>query len=93
MVKPEQPPQRPALQKAPDSGVHPATPLAEPIADLTTRAGSATSDALRPKPDKIVTLELQVPKSLRKTLRAEAERRGMSVDDLVVALLRDRTAG
>ncbi len=87
------PPQRPALQRAADSDIHPVLPAHEPIADLSRKAGFATSDALRPKPDKPVVVAITMPKSLRKTLRSEAARRGMSVDDLVVALLRDRTAG
>lgn len=86
------PEQRPALRKAADAAVHPIV-ATTPIGDLTSRAGSTTADAVMPKSDKLVTLEIQVPKSLRKTLRKEAERRGMSVDDLVVALLRDRTSG
>lgn len=86
------PEQRRALRKAADAAVHPIVATSS-IGDLTSRAGSTTADAVKPKADKLVPLELQVPKSLRKTLRQEAERRGMSVDDLVVALLRDRTAG
>lgn len=88
------PPQRPALAKAPDHDHHPALPKADAIGELSTKAGANTADAVVvDKPDKLVTLELQMPKSLRKRLRKEAERRGMSVDDLVVALLRDRTSG
>lgn len=86
------PEQRPALRKAPDAAVHPIV-ATTPIGDLGSKAGATTADAVKPKADKPVTLELAVPKSLRRTLRREAERRGMTVDDLVVALLRDRTAG
>lgn len=86
------PEQRPALRKAADAAVHPII-ATTPIGDLASKAGSTTADAVKPKSDKPVTLEITVPKSLRKTLRTEAERRGMSVDDLVVALLRDRTTG
>lgn len=86
------PEQRPALRKAPDAAVHPIV-ATTPIGDLGSKAGATTADAVKPKADKPVTLELTVPKSLRRTLRREAERRGMTVDDLVVALLRDRTAG
>lgn len=89
------PEQRPALRKADDHDLHPAQPRVDDLSDLSTKAGSTTADAISgaEKRDKLVRLELQVPKSLRKRLRSEAERRGMSVDDLVVALLRDRTDG
>lgn len=93
-TEPFQPEQRRALRKAPDSTVHPSLPQEEEVEDLQTKVGSATSDTLRPpKKDKLVRLSVQVPKSLRASLRAEAERRGMSVDQLVAALLRDRTDG
>ena len=95
---PTTPAQRPALQRSVDADVHPtAVDLAasgDPaidttIHDLHVHAGHATSDVLREaKADKLVTLELAVPKSFRKKLRAEAERRGMSVDKLVLTLLR-----
>ena len=88
------PPQRPALQKAADHGHHPALPKAEPVRELTTRAGSNTADAVvGEKDDKLVRLDIRVPKALRKRLRKEAEQRGMTVDELVAALLRDRTFG
>ena len=40
--------------------------------------------------DKLVDLGVQIPKSLRKGVRAEAKRRGMTVDALVAEALRDR---
>lgn len=85
------PPQRPALHRPnpqqPDvlaaSPQHEAT---EP--DLRRTAGRTTADALRP--ERKVRLDLRVPKSMRKALRTEAKRRGSSVSDVVVSLLRDR---
>ena len=85
------PEQRRVLAKAPDSEVHPTLPRVEKIEELLTRRGVATSDTLRtPKAEKLVPLIVEVPKSLRKTLRTEAERLGMSVDQVVTNLLRER---
>lgn len=58
---------------------------------LMAGRGKATSDAIRGKSkDKNVDLGVKVPKSLRKQLRQEAVRRGITVDDLVTILLADR---
>jgi|GEM_PF-905223 hypothetical protein len=86
------PNQRPALAKAADADLHPTTPKLEPVDDLTSKAGSATSDVMRPpKKEKLVTIKLDIPKSVRKALRIEAEKRGLSVNQLIIAVLRDRT--
>jgi hypothetical protein len=85
------PNQRPALAKSADADLHPTTPKLEPIDDLTSKAGSATSDVMRaPKEEKLVTVKIDIPKSLRKSLRIEAEKRGISVPPLINAVLRDR---
>jgi hypothetical protein len=78
---------REPLRKAPDAEVHPTAPAAEESALLR---GGATSDAVSDRP---VTLTVQVPKSLRKSVRAEAERRKVSVDQVVAEALRDRRHG
>lgn len=58
---------------------------------LKAGRGKATSDSIRGKSkDKNVDLGVKVPKRLRKQLRAEAVRRGITVDDLVTILLSDR---
>ena len=44
-----------------------------------------------PKKEKLVTIKLDIPKSVRKALRIEAEKRGLSVNQLIIAVLRDRT--
>lgn len=86
------PNQRPVLAKAADAGLHPTTPKLEPIDDLTSKAGSATSDVMRaPKKEKLVTIKVDIPKSVRKSLSIEAEKRGLSVKQLINAILRDRT--
>ena len=58
---------------------------------VAVKAGRGTADAVSPRKDTFVTLDVQVPKSLRTALREEAERRGMTVDRLVTILLGDRT--
>lgn len=86
---------RAGLRKAPDADLHPSTPVdgaAEGSADPGWRTGRAsTSDSVgMPDKDKLVTWEVTVPKSLRKAVRQEAKRRGISADDVVVEALRDR---
>ena len=52
------------------------------------RKGKATSDALLGAPkDKLVDLDVRVPKSVRKRLRTEAKERGLSPDAIVTAIL------
>lgn len=92
---------RPALRKADDADVHPALPPKKPLKTIDSKKpkqpnplkigkGKATSDSIMTGKDKKVELVVKVPKSLRKRLRAEADRRGLSVDELVTILLRDR---
>lgn len=76
--------ERPHLRKAPDANTHPASaPMYEDTIFYGTTADSVAKD-------KLVTLEVDIPKSLRSALRAEAKRRGISVDALVVQALRAR---
>lgn len=80
---------RPTLRKADDAGVHPATPM-EPESPFLRR-GSTTADAIgAPDKDRLVDLRVRIPKSLRKSVRAESYRRGVSVDEIVAEALRDR---
>ena len=83
------------LRKAPDADLHPSTPVdgaAAPGTDPAWLTGhSSTADSVgMPDKDKLVTLEVTLPKSLRKSVRQEAKRRGVSVDDVVIEALRDR---
>jgi hypothetical protein len=55
--------------------------------DDTILFGS-TSDSI--VNDKLVTLEVEIPKSLRKEARAQARRRGITMDALVTEALRAR---
>ncbi len=83
---------REPLRKAGDADVHPTTPFGHGDEPGFARRGSTTSDAIGPPDkDKLVALAVQVPKSLRKAVRAEAERRGISVDEVVAEALRDRS--
>ncbi len=94
MSEPSVPTQRSALVKAADAQLHPTTPKLEPLGDLGTKAGSATSDVMRgPKKEKLVTIKVDIPRSVRKALSIEAEKRGLSVKQLINAILRDRTRG
>lgn len=84
---------RAGLRKAPDADLHPSTPVdTGPGPDPAWLSGrSSTADSVgMPDKDKLVTLEVTLPKSLRKSVRQEAKRRGVSVDDVVVEALRDR---
>ena len=85
------PAQRPALARAADGDLHPTRPKGEGVENLRTKAGSATSDVMRPpKKDKQVSVKIEIPKSVRTSLIDEATRRGMSLPQLINAILRDR---
>lgn len=79
----------PAAPPPPPAPAEPA-PETEPRAKRKSlkRKGKATSDALLGAPkDKLVDLDVRVPKSVRKRLRAEAKERGLSPDAIVTAIL------
>ena len=83
--------QRPALRKAGDTDLHPSTPPTTNEDSSLLRVGATTADAIgMPDKDKLVDLGVQVPKSLRKSVRQEAKRRGMTVDEVVAEALRMR---
>ncbi|MDD2857476.1 MAG: hypothetical protein PHU75_02255 [Candidatus Nanopelagicales bacterium] len=78
---------RPALSRATDAIWHPTLPREQ--AERAPLNSGATSDALLgPKEDKLVELRLELPKSLRRALRTEAEARGLTVDQLVAMVVR-----
>lgn len=82
-------PTPPAPPPPPPASAEPA-PETEPRAKRKSlkRKGKATSDALLGAPkDKLVDLDVRVPKSVRKRLRAEAKERGLSPDAIVTAIL------
>lgn len=81
---------RTGLRKAPDADVHPSTPVIGTDPGWL-RAGGSTADSVgAPDKDKDVTLEVTVPKSLRKSVKQEAKRRGLTVDEVVIEALRHR---
>lgn len=82
---------RPALRKAADSDVHPSLPTPSSGETSLLRAGASTADAvLTPQADRSVTLTVTIPKSLRKSVRREAARRRITVDEVVAEALRER---
>lgn len=81
------------LRKAADADLHPSTPVAgAEDASRIGRFGSTADSVGGPDRDKLVDLDVQVPKSLRKALKAEAKRRGLALDAVVAEALRDRPA-
>ncbi len=87
-AKPEfDPTPRAALSRASDAVWHPTLP--RDVGERVPLNSGNTSDALLgPKEDKLVELTIEIPKSVRKALRKEAEDRGMTVDALVGMLAR-----
>ncbi len=85
------PPPRPALRKADDAFVHPATPGAKPRKpDLHTRPGRSTSDVMRAsKDDPLVTMKAVVPKSVRKELNRQAKVSGTTAETLAGRIIVD----
>lgn len=82
------PARRPALKKAKDSDIHPTLATPQDAKNLNRRRGASTSDTLRdPRGEKLVAVEIQMPKKLRKQLRAEAKKRGLTLSELVTVLL------
>ena len=90
----ERAPVAPTAERAPVAPTAERAPVAPSSkgkkSNVAVKAGKSTADAVSPKKDKLVGLDVKVPKSLRTALRAEAERRGMTVDQLVEILLGDR---
>ncbi|MDO9485753.1 MAG: hypothetical protein Q7K25_06800 [Actinomycetota bacterium] len=79
---------RAALSRASDAVWHPTLP--RDVGERAPLNSGNTSDALLgPKEDKLVELTIEIPKSIRKALRVEAQDRGMSVDALVAMLARN----
>ena len=66
---------RPALRKAPDADVHPTTHIAP----------SSTGDSVLE--GKKVSLEVRIPKKLRKQLRSAAKDADSTVDDIVTVAI------
>ncbi len=69
------------LRKADDAGTHPTAMAGDTI------LGGVTSDWLDTR---MVTMEVTLPKAVRKALRKEAKERSISVDSLIIEALRER---
>lgn len=81
--------ERAPLRKAGDDRLHPsATHARESTIDLR---GNTADSVTKPGSEKPVRLEVRIPKSLRKSVRKEAERRGVTVDEVVIDALASRT--
>ena len=82
---------RPALKRASDATAHPTAPAAPAAAAAPREFSGNTADVMRPaKPEKTTKLKVQVPKSLKASLEAEAKAAGTSLDALIARILRNR---
>lgn len=80
---------REPLRKAGDDHLHPS---AVHLPESEIHLGGTTADAVRlSKKDKPVSLEVNIPKSVRRSVRDEAARRGLTVDEVVLEALQSRT--
>jgi hypothetical protein len=82
---------RPALIKAPDGGVHPASAHLSSLAvsiPKNTGKGKKDKDKSDSKDDRLVELTLQLPKSVRRALRQRAEEFGWTAEEAAVHVLR-----
>ena len=84
------PPPRPALSKAPDGTVHPASAVLSSLAvtvepDATgksgKKAGKKTGRAKKADSPEIVRLEVDLPKPVRKALRKRAAEYGWTAEE------------
>lgn len=69
------------LRKADDAGTHPTAIAGDTI------LGGVTSDWLDTR---MVTIEVSMPKAVRKALKREAKDRSTTIDALVLEALRER---
>ncbi len=112
MSHPPTPQPRPALRKAPDGSVHPASPVLSSLAvevpadgagARSTSPASADPSAARPskkpkkgkgkkaakpEPAEVVTLQVELPKSVRKALRKRAADYGWTAEEASAHVLR-----
>jgi len=89
-----EPTRRPALRKSADANVHPTLPPEHDSGSFRKRQGSTTSDTLRdPRGEKTVDVTIAMPKALRKQLKKEAKRQGISLDELMLTLLKPPSRG
>jgi len=85
------PPPRPALSKAPDGTVHPASAVLSSLAvtvepphasgKSAKKAGKKASRAKKPDVAEIVQLQVDLPKPVRKALRRRAAEYGWTAEE------------
>jgi hypothetical protein len=100
MSHPPPPAPRPALVKAPDGTVHPASAVLSSLAvtvpvDAGAGAGRERKATKKPgkgaksaEPDEVVQLVVEVPRSVRKALRRRAGDYGWSAEEAAAQVLR-----
>jgi hypothetical protein len=82
---------RPALIKAPDGGVHPASAHLSSLAVSIPKNNGKTKkdkDKSDSKEDRLVEFTVQMPKSVRRALRNRAEEFGWTAEEAAVHVLR-----
>lgn len=79
---------RPALRKATDPHPINRSESTRATPDLSPTSAGRTSDTMVPeKKAKMVTVKVDMPKSLRRELRAHAAELGISVEELILRRL------
>lgn len=79
---------RPALRKAADPHPIDRADSTRATPDLSPTSAGRTSDTMLPeKKAKMVTVKVDMPKSLRRELRAHAAELGISVEELILRRL------
>ena len=86
---------RPALRKAPDSGVHPAAPRLVAVMPEVPEVASAAlagkkkgGKDSKDKDEPEAELVVKLPKPLRKKLKAKAQEHGLTAEDATYVLIR-----
>jgi hypothetical protein len=87
------PPPRPALRKAPDGTVHPASAVLSSLAVTVPRSGASEKKPgkkaiKKTEPDDTVDLVVSLPRSVRKALRRRAADYGWSAEEAAGHVLR-----
>jgi hypothetical protein len=85
------PPPRPALRKAPDGTVHPASAVLSSLAVAVPRGGVPERKSGKKKKaeaDEVVELVVALPRGVRRSLRRRAAEYGWSAEEAAAQVLR-----
>jgi hypothetical protein len=86
------PPPRPALRKAPDGSVHPASAVLSSLAVTVPRGGVPERKSGKKKSkgeaDEVVELVVALPRGVRRSLRRRAAEYGWSAEEAAAQVLR-----